>query len=416
MREAAHFIPVFRVQGLETVGVFHDNSSAVGVGQAELSRLLPFQPSAVRLHPDPGRVIMRFWKPDRRMHLGTHALLNFYHAHRDEESLVLATIIATAGSTYRKPGAMMLISRRGEYAGLISGGCLEGDLLLHAERVFESGAPGLVTYDMHADEELVWNLGLGCDGVIHLLLQRLEPKPDFGLLGHLAASHKARRAVLLALVTQSDGQVPAGAWGLFDSSDISVGEPELVDILKRMAEHWPDWRCRPVRFGADNQAESIVIHIPAPTRVLICGAGPDAVPMARVLAELDWDVVITDHRPAFARAERFPAGCTVLQGRPEGLSEKFDLTTLDAAVIMSHHLENDRAYLGQLARYELPYIGVLGPRARRDRLRELAECRGRTVYGPIGLDIGAELPSAIALAAAAEIHAVLNGRTGASLT
>lgn len=350
------------------------------------------------------------------MHLGTNDLLDFLRDHRDEESLVLATVIATAGSTYRKPGAMMLISRAGQYAGLISGGCLEGDLLHHAERVFESGAPGLVTYDMHADEELVWNLGLGCDGVIHLLLQRLEPRPDFGFLGQLAAAHKARRAVLLALATRSDGEIPLGAWGLLDSTDISIGRPDLVDILKEVAKQWPEWRCKAFRLGADSQAESIVIHIPAPTRVLICGAGPDAGPMARALTELDWDVVITDHRPAFARPERFPAGCTVLQGRPEGLADSLDLATLDAAVIMSHHLEHDRAYLGQLARYEIPYIGVLGPRARRDRLRELAECRGRTVYGPIGLNIGAELPSAIALAAAAEIHAVLNGRAGGSLT
>jgi xanthine dehydrogenase accessory factor len=350
------------------------------------------------------------------MHLGIETLLDFYRAHRDDESLVLATIIATAGSTYRKTGAMMLISRDGRYAGLISGGCLEGDLLHHAGRVFESGEPGFVTYDMHADEELVWNLGLGCDGVIHLLLQRLGPAPDFGFLGRLAGSHAARRAVLLALVTRSDGQVSPGTWAFLDSSDISEGHPEMVDSLRQLAAEWPVFRSRPLRFGAETRAESIVINIPVTTRVLICGAGPDAVPMARALAGLDWEVVITDHRPAFARAERFPAGCTILQGRPEGLAEQFDLATLNAAVIMSHHLEHDRAYLGQLSEFEIPYIGVLGPRARRDRLVELVGCRDRTVFGPIGLDIGAELPGAIALAAAAEIHAVLNDRTGVMLT
>jgi xanthine/CO dehydrogenase XdhC/CoxF family maturation factor len=329
---------------------------------------------------------------------------------------VLATITATEGSTYRKPGAMMLIAPGGQYAGLISGGCLEGDLLHHAERVFETGAPGFVTYDMHADEELIWNLGLGCDGVIHLMLQRLGPGPDFGFLGRLAAAREARQAVLLALVTQSDDDVPTGAWGLLDSGGSSGGRPELAALLRPLAEAWPDWRCRSVRFGADDHPEAIVVHVPAPTRVLVCGAGPDAVPMARALAELGWQVVITDHRPAFAKAERFPDGCTVLQGRPETLKERLDLATLDAAVIMSHHLENDRAYLGQLSRCEIPYIGVLGPRARRDRLMELAECRDRMVYGPVGLDIGAELPGAIALAVAAEIHAVLNGRTGLSLT
>lgn len=350
------------------------------------------------------------------MHLGTNALLDFCRAHRDEASLVLATITATAGSTYRKPGAMMLISRDGQYAGLISGGCLEGDLLHHAERVFESGAPGFVTYDMHADEELIWNLGLGCDGVIHLMLQRLGPGPDFGFLGRLAAAREARRPVLLALVTQSDGGVQPGAWGLLDSGGSADGPAGLTDLLRPLAEDWPDWRCRSVRFGAEDRAAAIVIQIPAPTRVLVCGAGPDAVPMARALVELGWEVVITDHRPAFARAERFPDGCTVQQGRAESLADRLDLTTLDAAVIMSHHLENDRAYLEQLQGHAIPYVGVLGPRARRDRLMELAGCRDRVVYGPVGLDIAAELPGAIALAAAAEIHAVLNGRTGRSLT
>jgi xanthine/CO dehydrogenase XdhC/CoxF family maturation factor len=220
----------------------------------------------------------------------------------------------------------------------------------------------------------------------------------------------------MALVTQSDGEVPLGAWSLLDSADISDGAPELTPFLRELAENWPAWRFQHVRLGQHKQAEAIVIHVPAPTRVLLCGGGPDAVPMARALVDLDWKVVVTDHRPAFAKAERFPADCRILQCRPERLAERLDLAALDAVVIMSHHLENDGVYLGQLAQYEIPYLGILGPRARRERLMDLANCRGREIYGPIGLDIGAELPSAIALAAAAEIHAVLNGRTGSTLT
>ena len=116
------------------------------------------------------------------MHLGVPALLDFYRRHREEESLVLATITATEGSTYRKPGAMMLISPQGDFEGMISGGCLEGDLLHHAANVFSSGETASVTYDMHADDDLVWSLGLGCDGVIHLMLQRLDRDDHFGFL------------------------------------------------------------------------------------------------------------------------------------------------------------------------------------------------------------------------------------------
>jgi len=350
------------------------------------------------------------------MHLGIHALLEFFNARRDEDSLVLATIVATAGSTYRKPGAMMLIARDGGYEGMISGGCLEGDLLHHAAAVFESGSAAHVTYDMHADEELVWNLGLGCDGVIHLLLQRLDRKSGFGFLRALDQARQERIATLLALTTQGDAALATGAFGLRDAAGASHGEPSLVRCLADLADDgWPRWRYRHLRLGADDNVEAIAINIPARTRVLLCGAGPDAVPMAQAFAGLDWDVVIADHRPAYARPERFPAGCTVVRMRPERLAGAMDTRGLDAAVIMSHHLENDAAWLAQVATGDIPYIGVLGPRARRDRLLQMAGCE-RDVYGPVGLDIGAELPAAIALAVAAEIHAVLNGRDGRPLT
>ena len=351
------------------------------------------------------------------MHLGVPALLDFYRNHRDEESLVLATIIATEGSTYRKPGAMMLISRAGAFEGMISGGCLEGDLLHHAAKVFESGEAVFVTYDMHADEDLVWSLGLGCDGVIHLMLQRLDRVDDFGFLKQLEASHMARQPALVALVIQSAESLPCGAFALLDPTDISVGNPQLQQNLRVVAQPWPEWRFRMAGPDpSDHGAATIQVQMPARTRVLICGAGPDAVPVARVLSELDWGVQIVDHRPAFAKPERFPPNCVVIQSRPERLDMSVDITELDAVVVMSHHLENDSAYLGQLAAYDVPYVGVLGPRSRRDRLLEMTKCRHFEVHGPIGLDIGAELPASIALSIAAEIHAVLNDRDGSPLT
>jgi len=371
------------------------------------------------------------------VHLGIPALLDFYRRHCDEDSLVLVTIIGTRGSTYRKPGAMMLISREGDFEGMISGGCLEGDLLHHAREVFQLGEPRFVTYDMHADENLVWNLGLGCDGVIHLMLQKLERSNDFGFLKQLESSHKARQAAILGLVSGVGGSLSPGDFALLDQSDISTGDPTLSAQIRKMAVDWPDWRFKVIggpegrqqaagrgthRAGVNRDdpgndtMEVMLIHMPVPTRVLICGAGPDAVPVARVFSELDWEVRIVDHRPAFARADRFPANCEVTRARPENLGESMNLAEIDAAVIMSHHLENDAAYLGQLAEYEIPYLGVLGPRARRERLCGMAHCETGRVHGPVGLDIGAELPAAIALSIVAEIHAVLNQRDGMPLT
>jgi xanthine/CO dehydrogenase XdhC/CoxF family maturation factor len=352
------------------------------------------------------------------VHLGIPALLDFYQKHREEKSLVLATIIATEGSTYRKPGAMMLISPKGDFEGLISGGCLEGDLLHHAAKVFSSGETSFVTYDMHANDDLVWSLGLGCDGVIHLMLQRLDREDHFGFLEQLDVSHRSRRAALVTLVIKAAKGLPCGAFALVDQTDISVGDPFLQQCLRTVAAgDWPAWRFRKVDLEVTgSMAVGIQVQMPARTRVLICGAGPDAVPVARVLSELDWEIQIVDHRPAFAKGERFPPNCSVIQSRPERLAESVDLSEVDAVVIMSHHLESDSSYLGQVSAFDVPYIGVLGPRARRDRLRDMANCGDLEVHGPAGLNIGAELPASIALSIASEIHAVLNHRDGLPLT
>ena len=352
------------------------------------------------------------------MHLGIPALLDFYHLHASEESLVLVTIIATQGSTYRKPGAMMLISRDESFEGMISGGCLEGDLLHHAAEVFNSGQAKFVTYDMHAGDDLVWNLGLGCDGVIHLLLQRLDGECGFEFLEQLDASHAARRAALIALKTGSNGSTPVGSTALLDRAGRACGDPALLEILQDASkEVWPEWRCRKIGVSDSNEVgDMILVNIPPQTRVVVCGAGPDAVPVVRALSALDWDVHIVDHRPSYARGDRFPDKCRVIQARPEQLSEVVNLDEVDAAVVMSHHLDNDSIYLSQLAKKDIAYLGCLGPRARRDRLRDMAGCPDRQVFGPVGLDIGAELPEAIALSLAAEIHAVLNRRSGLPLT
>lgn len=353
------------------------------------------------------------------MHLGTAALLDFHARHRNDEALILVTITGTRGSTYRKPGAMMLIARDQTYEGLISGGCLEGDLLHHAASVFADGAPRRVTYDMHSDEDLVWGLGIGCDGVIELLLQRLGRVSHQRLFDAIETPLSARRRVLLALVVESeDRDLPIGSWSTLAENGESDGDERLIAASSRQIEAaWPEGRylCR----ESDDRTTMFINVVPQP-RLLLCGGGPDAAPLARQAAGLDWQCLVADHREAYARADRFPGGTEVVLCRPAALPDMIDLTMVDAAVIMSHHLESDAAYLRHLAPLAqsgpLRYLGVLGPTARRDRLREMADAPDVLIHGPVGLDIGAELPEAIALAVAAEIHAVLNGRDGQSLT
>ena len=357
------------------------------------------------------------------MHLGTAALLEFHARHRDDDALVLVTVTATRGSTYRKPGAMMLIAEDDSYVGLISGGCLEGDLLQHAHCVFEEGGARRVVYDMHSDEDLVWGLGIGCDGVIELLLQKLERDQHQALFDVIRRALADRRRVMFALVTGSDDSaLPAGTIASVDEAGERFGDARLAEYAaERLGAGWPESR---FLRGEVDSSEAMLINLLPQPRVLLCGGGPDAVPIARLVSELGWQCVVADHRPAYASARRFPAGTRVILTRPESLANEADLAEIDAAVVMSHHLESDATYLRQLALLaesgSLRYLGVLGPTARRERLREMADVSALApevlIHGPVGLDIGAELPEAIALAVVAEIHAVFNGRDGQALT
>ncbi len=354
------------------------------------------------------------------MHLGTAALLKFHAEHRDDESLVLVTIIGTEGSTYRKTGAMMLISSNHDYVGMISGGCLEGDLLHHADEVFATGQTHKVTYDMHAGDDLVWSLGIGCDGIIHLLLQKLDRDSGFAMLDWLAGSLAARKPVIMALsLADEEAALPLGALALINRANEAFGDERLIHLARQsVISGWPDWR-----FGAAGQGCLLIQVLPLPS-ILICGAGPDAVPVAAQFVELGWECQVVDHRAGYANPDRFALGCKTLVSRPEQLHLAVELADINAAIIMAHHLENDAAYLRQLAPLlgdeqqpgSLSYLGVLGPAARRNKLCEMAACSADSVHGPVGLDIGAELPEAIALSIAAEIHAKLNQRNGLSLT
>ena len=162
--------------------------------------------------------------------------------------------------------------------------------------------------------------------------------------------------------------------------------------------------------------ELLLIPMMPPPALLICGAGHDAVPVARLATEMGWDCTIVDHRSGFARADRFPATCSVEVIQPAQLSQHIELDNLDAAILMTHHLGHDRSYLSQVVDASLPYIGLLGPRSRRDRLLSEIGAPLVHVHGPAGLDIGAEMPESIALAIIAEIHAFLNKRDGSILT
>ncbi len=335
-------------------------------------------------------------------------------------AMALGVLVETAGSTYRKAGAMLLVAEGGEHAGLISGGCLEGDLAERARAVIATGRAALVTYDLRNSDDLLWGLGLGCEGAMYILVLRVGPLEEWQPLAHLAAALAARRPTAIGVLTEShDEGLPVGALVLPQAPEVSRAlPPEAAALLEpgtlaalAAAPHagsigWLQ--------GPDGRWKLLLLPLALPPRLLLLGAGPDALPVVDFAGRMHWRVTVTDHRPAYAVPSHFPLAERVLLARPDEIAQTVDLDHFAAAVVMSHHLPSDLEYLRALSASSLAYVGLLGPPARREKL--LAELhpaeaqRLRTrLHAPVGLDLGGRTPEAIALAIVAEIHAFVHG-------
>ncbi len=339
--------------------------------------------------------------------------------------MALGILVRTVGSTYRKTGAMLLMAGDGAYAGLISGGCLEGDLGERAREVIETGRSVLVTYDMRNSDDLLWGLGLGCEGAMHILLLRVGPREEWQPLTHLAESLRAHVPTAIGVMTESqDAGIPVGALLLPQASGGSaIALPRSLPADAAAALLEPRVMAALAATAGSGAVDSLegpgarwhllLLPLSLPPRLLLLGAGPDALPVVDFAARLHWRVTLVDHRPAYAVAAHFPSAERVLLVRPEELGETLDLSHFSAAVVMSHHLASDLEYLRALSAAPLPYIGLLGPRARREKLlSELGAGAQRLrprLHSPVGLNLGGRTPEAIALAIVAEIHAFVHG-------
>lgn len=306
------------------------------------------------------------------------ALLTRFDAWRSEgRTLVLATVVGTAGSTYTKAGQRMLIADSGDYQGLVSGGCLEGDLAAHAREVIASGQARVVTYDLRGENEELFGLGIGCDGLLRILLQRLSPDAEYEPFARIADLLRGDAPAPCAIVLADRGELRVG-----DTLFAATG-PVTDDVLRTELRPLP--------------------------RLLVLGAGPDAAPVVTLADLLGWRITVVDHRPAYLERPDFTVADARVCAPADTLATQVTLTHFAAAIVMSHHLATDRSYLAALAPCAIPYIGLLGPPGRRDRLlRELGDAagslRGR-LHGPAGLDIGADSPESIALSILGQVHA-----------
>ncbi len=324
----------------------------------------------------------------------------------------LATVIGVRGSTYRGLAARQLVAADGTGVGTVSGGCLDQDLHVVADRVMESGVPEVVEFDLTADDEAIWGWGIGCNGATELLVE-----PSEGAI-RLAAVIADIRAQQRPTVIVHDLTAPAGPRSFVSSARIEGSLPDGVAEVARDAlrEGWH-------RIHETSRHRLLLEVVGAPSRLVVCGAGHDAAPLVRFGAEVGFEVTVVDDRRQFLTEDRFPDAAHLIHAQPGDLDRVVETDQRTYVVLMSHNYLRDLDYLNALVGTDVAYIGTLGPGARLERLlADLAE-RGTEIrptdlaklHGPAGLDIGAEGPAEIAWAIVAELLAVRRHKGGGFL-
>ncbi|CAN5563778.1 XdhC family protein [soil metagenome] len=323
-------------------------------------------------------------------------------AHARGESLVLATVLSVEGSVYRGAGARMVVHEGGLTEGAVSGGCLEADVVARAPDLLVAGVAEVVRYDTRASDDVILGLGMGCQGIIDLLLEPLAASALQDAAAMYARIASQRDTVTLLTLVRSHGALPVGTRLLLDAEGHAIeGDVALLTL------------------GDDVAREEIAPAV----CVLICGGGSDAVPLARIAKSMGWRVTVIDHRAALATSQRFPevdaVVCANLANDDDALHGQVVIDGRTMAVVMAHSAAHDGAYLHAMLNAGASYIGVLGPRRRT---LELFNGRADTdavlptnVHSPAGLDLGAETPDEIALSIVSEIAAVNAGRNGGML-
>jgi len=327
------------------------------------------------------------------------------------EEAALATVVRIVGSAYRRPGAKLVVAPSRGTLGGVSGGCLEGDVREVAARVLSSGEPRLLHYDTGGEEE-VFGLGLGCRGQIDVFVQPASRGP-------LQALRERWRALLagdapFVVATVVGGAAAVGTMALVTASDregASAGSPAIERPLVAAAHQRLIAGERP---GCGEVASHLVFFetMEPPLHLLVCGAGDDAMPLVERAAEVGFRVTVVDHRQGLLAAERFPRATAIVRARPDAAELALPPGDRSLAVVMTHSYAHDRDWTRRLLAHGVRYLGMLGPRARTAEIRRTigAESDAR-VFGPVGLDLGADGPRQVAVSIVAELLAVVAQRT-----
>ncbi|HZJ46010.1 MAG TPA: XdhC family protein [Pyrinomonadaceae bacterium] len=337
----------------------------------------------------------------------------------------LATVVGVQGSAYRRPGARMLIAQDGETTGVLSGGCLEQDVSKRALEVIKLGETRLITYDTSSDQDIVWGLGIGCRGVIQILIEPLSENDD-ELIQFFERCTIREGCGVLATVISSEGKsdIAVGARAFCSPVDHSVSGVLNPDLFLDISNVALSSKSINRRYLIDRAAVEIFINAIEPVVPLVVfGAGDDVLPVLEFAGGLGWKTTVVDTRARTVSLDRFAAADEVLLVRPEEASSEIQITDRTVVVVMTHNYLHDLELLAWLLHTPARYLGCLGPRARAERLVselaggdvELAATYFSRLHAPAGLDIGAENAREIALSIISEIRAVLVDRDGGSL-
>jgi xanthine dehydrogenase accessory factor len=336
----------------------------------------------------------------------------------------LATVVSVEGSSYRRPGARMLITENGETTGVLSAGCFEQDVCERAAKVMETCQPVLVTYDTTSDDDIVWGLGLGCSGVIHVLIEPATNERVASLMQLLAECSESSRGGAIATTFRAQSEAPVGTSALMFPDGTVDGQLDSASIFEDLSEAVELATSSIKRYEvADGYLDVFVEYVQPRVRLVVFGAGFDVLPVVDLAANLGWHTTVVDTRARASSLERFRTADAVLLCRPEDVMSQVSLFERTIVVVMTHNYLHDLEVLRQLLPMRLRYLGCLGPRRRTERLvMDLSaedslnvDAALRRLHAPIGLDIGAETPEEIALSVVSEIKAVLSDRTGVQL-
>ncbi|SEI99377.1 XdhC family protein [Pseudomonas sp. NFR16] len=349
-----------------------------------------------------------------------------------QQEAVIATVVKVEGSAYRRPGARMVIMPMGEATGTVSGGCLESDVSKKAWWLTATGKPSMRSYTTGEDddelEDAELSFGLGCNGTVHILFERIHPQAPSLVVDVLRAVKASGRDAALATVigSASERHVALGERvAISPSSGVQVQMRErwLATAIAEDLQTVLDVRrsATSTYEGPDGPVEVLLEYIAAPRRLVVFGAGHDAMPLVSMARVQGWHITVIDARSHFARPQRFPDADEVLALPLEPLPALATMVQDAAVVVMTHSLTQDRHWLGQVLQHAPRYIGQLGPRSRSERLldelppslRE-ADAFARLHY-PVGLDLGGDAPHSVALSILSEVNAVFNGRAGGML-